>query len=313
MIDWTQPIETTETPPRPVRVLATDLPNTQFPVCVAFDGSDGTLTPRYTLDGRPDLNSIRPTLRNVAPHKSQPMRHSLWVRLFYDGTYDVPISERPHQLIYDDSFFVEVPWMSDGSPVPGEDDPVRYGVCETCVERSVKRCDELVAERDRWKAECEHWAGTSSSWIFERDALKAEVERLKARHTEDGTQIEYLHASISALKDEMERLNKANLRLLGEIARMRPVVEAAVAIESAHIGHLALNKLCTELGRAVRAYQSTPKKTAEQAVANVAAMMGPVKTCHNCRHDTKGGICAVEGPFGFDDNNDCQDWEMKNG
>jgi hypothetical protein len=38
--------------------------------------------------------------------------------------------------------------------------------------------------------------------------------------------------------------------------------------------------------------------------------MGPVKTCTNCLHDRKG-VCAVEVDFGFDENGDCQDWEMK--
>lgn len=37
MIDWTQPIETTETPPRPVRVLETDRPNPDRPIVVMRD------------------------------------------------------------------------------------------------------------------------------------------------------------------------------------------------------------------------------------------------------------------------------------
>ncbi len=36
----------------------------------------------------------------------------------------------------------------------------------------------------------------------------------------------------------------------------------------------------------------------------------PVKTCNNCRHD-RNGVCAVEDDFGFDENGDCQDWEIK--
>jgi hypothetical protein len=76
---------------------------------------------------------------------------------------------------------------------------------------------------------------------------------------------------------------------------------------SAHFSKATMLKLLD----VVHAYQSTPKKTAAEAVANVAAMMGPMKTCNNCKHD-RNGVCAVEGAFGFDGNSDCQDWEAKN-
>ncbi len=65
-IDWTQPIETTETPPRPVRVLATDGPCAKFPV-IAVVGN--AFHREFSLDGRQDETAhvIPLSLRNVAP------------------------------------------------------------------------------------------------------------------------------------------------------------------------------------------------------------------------------------------------------
>ncbi len=49
---------------------------------------------------------------------------------------------------------------------------------------------------------------------------------------------------------------------------------------------------------AVRTYQQSPKKTAAEAVTNVAEMMGPVKSCATCRNshiyhaDEPCNVCA---------------------
>jgi hypothetical protein len=48
-----------------------------------------------------------------------------------------------------------------------------------------------------------------------------------------------------------------------------------------------------------------------QGEDDYVGMMGPVKSCNNCRFDCNG-ICARTGKFGFDANGDCQDWETKN-
>jgi hypothetical protein len=268
MIDFTQPIETTETPPRPVRVLfdangevyGFDIETNLWGIC-----SDMVSACRRDDNG---MGTHFITLRNVAPPEPEPVLREAWVWWASSGKATVSLNEEwcIHQRTVECGVYARVAVMSDGSPVPGGDDPVRYGVCETCVEKSVRRCDELVAERDS----------------------------LKRQAKEDDVQIEHLHSRIAALKDEVER--------------MRPVVDAAVAWVMGTTGLSAYGKLSD----AVRAYQSTPKKTAEEAVANVAKMMAPHKTCLNCRHDKKGGICAVEGPFEFDENGDCQDWEMKN-
>jgi hypothetical protein len=178
--------------------------------------------------------------------------------------------------------------MSDGSPVPASPEQIDH----------MREMAAFITERDSWKAQCEAWAAKATEWTEERDRLKRQAK-------EDDVQIEHLQSSVEVLKDEVDKLHKANLRLLGQIGQMRPVVEAAVEM-SAHFSKATMLKLLD----VVHAYQSTPKKTAAEAVANVAAMMGPMKTCNNCLHD-RNGVCAVEVDFGFDENGDCQDWEMK--
>jgi hypothetical protein len=303
MIDWTKPVETTETPPRPVMVLYALGNDTPYGF-VVFN-----ITREHADEFWLMTDENRPTLRNVAPPKPEPVMYERWVTVWGDGALYGPFTSRPVEHMAG-SQIIHFTWMSDGSPVPAS--PEQFD--------QMREMAALITERDRWKAECEHWAGTSSSWIFERDALKAErdqwkaqceawaakatewteerdslkaeVERLKARHTEDDTQIECLHASVSAFKDEVER--------------MRPVVEAAIVWER-HFTKLAADKLVA----AVRAYLSTPKKTADEAAANVTPMMAPHKTCNNCRH-CEDVECMLEGQFVFDENGDCQDWEMKN-
>ena len=229
MIDWTQPIETTETPPRPVRVLF-DKDGKR----VAFDlyGYGMVAITDEAQDCLVLGGNIIP-LRNVAPPKPEPPE-------FHDS----------------------LEW------------------------------DELVAERDKWKSACEHNIKTLDVVQAERDKLRTEVERMRC-----GT------------RDARDLIEERD----AEIGQMRPVVDAAVAW--AHwnddLNRTANVAAHNDLVKAVRAYQSTPKKTAEEAVANVAKMMGPVKSCNNCRHDKKGGICAIEGPFSFDQDEDCQDWEVK--
>ena len=224
-IDWTQPVETTETPPRPVRVLFDK------------DGSAAAVhVGEYILSlGSPHL----PTLRNVAPPKPEPEFHD------------------------------SLEW------------------------------DELVAERDKWKAACEHNIKTLDIVQAERDSLKAEVERL-----------------VEDRAHQMDIRNGTIEDLRAEIARMRPVVDAAMAYGNS-TDPSTRNPAFVALMKATYAYQQEIRRGAmakmrpsTEAVANVAKMMGPVKSCNNCRHD-RSGICAIEGPFSFDPDEDCVDWEMK--
>jgi hypothetical protein len=305
-------------------------------------------------------NNLR--LRNVAPPKSGPVLIEGWVNLvkastaYEGGTYwiirngavwqtkDAALSEADKMPDVIGTACIRL--MSDGSPVPGEDDPLRYGVCETCVEKAVKRCDELMAERESLKAEVERL--TQHAYLLEISEGDLERDRNNIKTERDNAVSDFSHAmklvrsyatKIDRLETEVGHLSSAGLIMeqKAEIARMRPVVDAAVAWAS-------LAQYNPPLLEAVRTYQSSPKKTAEEAVANVAEMLGPVKlcgtcrfhcnvaiesctenghrgweaksepvkSCDNCRHD-KNVICSLFGPFDFDGNGDCQDWEMKNG
>jgi hypothetical protein len=233
MIDWTLPCETTDNPPRPVRVLATDRPNPDRPIIVMRDdgqvftvGSDGIGNPQGYSGG----TYGRITLRNVAPPKPEPVMYESWFALYNDGiaSRGYP-TEAKLNAEYTDHGCVEVfrkQWMSDGSPVPGEGKTAEY-----------------KADRD-WLSQ------KYQDMIAERDSLKSEVEKLR----------------------------RANATQAKIYERQKPVVDAAIVWER-HFTQLAGDRLVV----AVRAYQSTPKKTAAEAVANV-------KSCEMCRFDIS--ICG---------------------
>lgn len=70
-IDWTKPVITDEDPPRPVRVLATDLLG-PYPIAIHIAMAAGVymLAP-FTADGRNPYSSVR--LRNVTEAKPEPV------------------------------------------------------------------------------------------------------------------------------------------------------------------------------------------------------------------------------------------------
>ena len=105
--------------------------------------------------------------------------------------------------------------------------------------------------------------------------------------------------------DALDELKAANDR----IEQLSPVVEAAVVWER-HFSAQASERLVG----AVRDYLrdvAYPKKTAEGAVANVAAMMEPVKSCKTCRwRDSQAIACRdLRGCRGTSDNYSA--WEAK--
>jgi hypothetical protein len=131
--------------------------------------------------------------RNVAPPKPEPVLREAWINLGPDGWQSrTPTSREEADKIAHETRVEcrRIAWMSDGSPVPGEDDYVGM-------------------------------MGKIAMLEQQRDSLKA------------------------------------------EIARMRPVVRAAAAFIPPSAGHAEF----VALREAIRAYQSSPKKTAEEAAA----------------------------------------------
>ena len=86
-----------------------------------------------------------------------------------------------------------------------------------------------MAERDRWKAQCEAWAAKATEWALERDKLKADLEyRLSLHH-----------------------------RQMAELDRMLPVVGGAVAWAhwNDNLNRTTNVAAHNDLVNAVRAYQ----------------------------------------------------------
>ncbi len=114
-IDWSKEIETDEDNPRPVRVLATDGPSPGHPVVVIC--ADAVRS--FSLEGKPwSGGNIR--LRNVKP---KPVLHERWVNL-YDGGWMKSHTTKQGADKAASVTRVEcrrIAWMSDGSPVPGDD------------------------------------------------------------------------------------------------------------------------------------------------------------------------------------------------
>lgn len=174
-IDWTQPVETTETPPRPVRVLATDKRGGMPVVCLIPDhrGSEDHGY-RATQDGVV-ADACTFALRNVAP-KPEPVLREAWFALFENGTASRGFSNTSEiDAYYTPNSRVEcrrIAWMSDGSPVPGEDKWV-----------SSETIDAQIADNDAaWKRVHEEYVRQAQATIdllrILNSELKTDVERI---------------------------------------------------------------------------------------------------------------------------------------
>ena len=184
MIDWTKPLETTEDPPRPVRVLAIDIQDAykDHPVAAYFPMVDnrGGYVAWYRLDGTSGGSGIR--LRNVAP---KPVRHEAWVNLYVDGVVgahrykemaDKHATNGYGEIDPDRVECRRIVWHSDGSPA---DDTV-----------SREEYDRVCAEQDTLKSECEQEKRNVSN-------LVSEIARQRAAHSE---QIKRMQEQIDATK-----------------------------------------------------------------------------------------------------------------
>jgi hypothetical protein len=167
MIDWTKPVETVETPPRPVRVLASDFKSNGFPYMCAVDYGDHEAHALFSAEGWDTQRVMR--LRNVAP---KPVVHEAWIALWGDGecspayvSYDACL--RAHANT-DRPEIRRIVWSSDGSPVDQEHhDSLEW--------------DELLAERDQWKAKAEEMtAVVTAAQVWERHFSASASDRLVA-------------------------------------------------------------------------------------------------------------------------------------
>ena len=179
-IDWTKPVETDEDPPRPVRVLG-EITGQANRHIIAIYRRGVAVEVLYQVNDRGEVQGAGGLiLRNVAP-KPEPVLREAWINLYprgLDGTFGSKAFADEHA---DDRNRLEcrrITWMSDGSPVPGEMDPVRLSLDNIKLRTDL---DRLRQEQEKTEARIAEFHD-SLEWdelIAERDRLKAEVERLK--------------------------------------------------------------------------------------------------------------------------------------
>jgi hypothetical protein len=188
-------------------------------------------------------------LRNVAPPKPEPVLREAWINCydparFEPGVHPTPDAAERYARSGREAC-LKVAWMSDGSPVPGENVWIKREVVDSEIGR-------ITAERDALRIDLESRIQESTETRKVIAALTADRDKWRDN-----------------ANDALDELNAANDRQ----EQMVPVVEAAVVWER-HFSAQASERLVG----AVRAYLrdvAYPKKTAEGAVANVAAMMEP--------------------------------------
>jgi hypothetical protein len=213
MIDWTKPVETTEDPPRPVRVL---FDRGGRPEAVHIN--DNHTAPSFNLFAIEHIgagvNATRGMysipLRNVAPPKPkpEPVLREAWVAWDSDGMETIWNSEKDaaDRARHLRGVYVRAAVMSDGSPVPGEapeapeapwKENSEYWLAK--AENIEKRQEATIKELIRWKQECK-------SAQAERDALRLDLESRILESNETRKVIAALTAERDDLKAEVERL-----------------------------------------------------------------------------------------------------------
>ncbi|RAU21062.1 hypothetical protein CU669_15000 [Paramagnetospirillum kuznetsovii] len=238
-IDFTNPVETTETPPRPVMVLYALGNDTPYGFVVY--NVTKTATDEFWL--MTDEN--RPDIRNVP---AKPVLIEGWsnVMSFGERHGSLPFSmgrvyptrELAAAYLDDDDCYVttiKVAWHSDGSPVEEDD---------TFVAQHLRKC---IADRDHWKAKAEALDRDLESRILECGAAWERCQQWEAKAI------------------------KAQADAGGIINRMQAVVDAAVAwVNERETGTMPW-EYANKVMFAVRAYQNIQPATSDSHEAMVEA------------------------------------------
>jgi len=267
MIDWQKPVETCEDPPRPVRVLFDKDGKAIF----------GTLNdsgPWHIQGGRildNDLLWVR--LRNIPEHKPEPVRHEAWLNLYGNGAFTKHHDKDDAELCGVSSGRVEcrrITWMSDGSTAPASPEQLDQ----------MRETAKLIIDRDQWQTKageallllheandrCDNLMEALDQFMNECDGLRGDVERLNKAVRRFGQDA----------NEEKKRAEVAD----DEIARMKPVYDAAMAFEAMEWG--SLPNVIERLISAVRAAQQGQPSA------------DPEKSCANCRN-FKDNVACVPG------------------
>ena len=119
-IRWDLPVETSETPPRPVRVLATDFKAKGFPYLCAVDYGDHEAHALFSAEGWDTQRVMR--LRNVP---AKPVLLEAWISLYSDGRSPSKFFKTKEAcenatLKTGRAECRRIVWHSDGSPVTSD-------------------------------------------------------------------------------------------------------------------------------------------------------------------------------------------------
>jgi hypothetical protein len=271
-IDWTQPVETTEDPPRPVRVLfdKDGRPEAVRIDCILFGLTENTIR----------LGGKLVTLRNVAPPKPEPVLMEGWLNLYSDQNIKPTMQDTKREA---DDIAREgrvecrhVTWMSNGSPVPAS--PQQFD--------QMREMAKLIQERDGWRAKAEDALSLLRTANDRVETLQVDMKRMTP--VVDAAVIWERHFSHQAA----DRLVVA-VRIYQQSPKKSAAEAVAVAERPAKVW------CCTCVTNADRCQDCHQKqgdvpswyegpgphqKSAAEAVANVAEMMGSVKNCKTCHN-----------------------------
>ena len=200
-LDWSKEIETTEDPPRPVRVLFDPRG-----VASAAD-MDGQLW-WVTVDGDAiyRVGGGQINLRNVAPPKPVPVLLEAWVVWTNDGRIDIAYSREASAKERVKSWggvYARAAAMSNGSPVPAS--PEQFD--------QMREMAKLIQDRDEWRTKVE---------ALQAEAALAEHKRLLALALADEREcyanLEIAEADLSAAQAALRDYSKGDLVYYAEHA-----------------------------------------------------------------------------------------------
>ena len=307
-LDWSKEIETTEDPPRPARVLATDGPCAKFPVIAVIGNA---FHREFSVDGRQDeaAHVIPLRLRNVAP---KPVRHEAWINLYSDrnikGT--VQNTEREADDIAREGRVEcrRIVWNSDGSPV--DDDP-RGDVVD------VEVLEKVEADRDRWKSKAEDLSIKLATITQNRDQCTFRSEKSDACAAYWIEQCKLWKAKANEALALLTQRNDAYEVLLRKtealgVNNVEWKFNANVWREDRDKWKAKAEALQSEVDRA---YQNAEPATSDSHEAVVDAeedkyqSYTPVKNCTTCRWQNAYSVCGAKDCLGASQK--FRGWESK--
>lgn len=249
-IDWTKPVEAKINGKYRPAMMLYELGN-DAPYCFAVTVI-ANITAMFSMND-PEAK----TLRNVAPPKPKPVLLEGWLNLYQDkslkGTLCATKREADDVAREDRVECRRIAWMSDGSPV--EEDPVRYGVCETCVEKAVKSADEWRTKAEAIRVEVDRLRTDRNACLDQINALNNDIEDMRSGEDDAaGKRAERLHFDNLALqagrdhwKFKAETAEVARDEASAKVEELQAEVETLKLLNGTQLTRIGMLK--TEVGK----------------------------------------------------------------